>query len=135
MHVAQFLHPLLFSKDHEVIEPMLPNMPFLPGCGPHAVLPQVAVRTKFPQKTPRKTLFKRLHHDGRVGSLRLADQQMHMLGHDHISNHDKTIALADLFQYLEEQVAMLAAAQQGSSLIATGSDEVQVSGAVIAMEP
>jgi hypothetical protein len=65
---------------------------------------------------------------------RFAEEQVHVLGHDHVTDHDKTIAAADLFQHLEKEIAILPATQQGAPLITTGGDKVQVSGAVVTME-
>src|SRR5579863_6318184 len=73
MHVAQFLNPLRFSEDYEVIKTALPNMPFHQGCIPQAALSRVVVSTKFSLQAARKALFERLHDDGWVGSFRLAD--------------------------------------------------------------
>ena len=57
-----------------------------------------------------------------------------MLRHDHVTNDHKTIAFANPLQDLEKQVAIPGAAEQRAPLVATRSDEVQVSGAVVAME-
>jgi superfamily I DNA and RNA helicase len=86
------------------------------------------------QQTPRKTLFQSVHHDRRIAALRFAEEQMHVLGHDHITDNDKTIATADLLQHLEKEIAILPATQQRASLITTGGDKVQLSGAVVTME-
>ncbi len=45
------------------------------------------------------------------------------------------IAPSHLLQHLEKQVSILPAAEHGAALITTGSDKVQISSAVIAMEP
>jgi hypothetical protein len=82
-----------------------------------------------------QTLFQSLHHDRRIAARRFAEEQVHVLGHDHVTNHDKAIAAADLLQHLEKEIAwILPATQQRASLITTGGDKVQVSGAVVTME-
>jgi hypothetical protein len=59
---------------------------------------------------------------------------MNVFRHDHVAYDDKTIAPTDLFQDLEKQVATLLAGEQGTALVATRSYEVEVPGAVVAME-
>jgi hypothetical protein len=66
--------------------------------------------------------------------LRFADQQMKVFGHDHIADDHKLIAPADLFEDLEKKIAALSAAQQGLATITTTGDEMQVSGAVVAVK-
>ena len=58
-----------------------------------------------------------------------------MLGHHHVSYNRKVITPPDLLQHLQEQIAILFSPQQGASLITACGDEMQISGAVIAMEP
>ncbi|MGD0567120.1 MAG: hypothetical protein ABSA78_01845 [Candidatus Sulfotelmatobacter sp.] len=57
-----------------------------------------------------------------------------MLGHDDIAHDHKAIAPAHPLQDFEQQVAMLRFRQQRQSTEATGSDEVETSGAVVALE-
>ena len=59
-----------------------------------------------------EALLQHLHHDRRRGLLRFADQQMEVLGHDHVAEHDKAMASPDFFQKLEQQVATAGGAQQ-----------------------
>jgi hypothetical protein len=44
------------------------------------------------------------------------------------------ITLADPFEDLEKQIAVLGAVKQWTALVATRGDEVKVSGAVVTME-
>ncbi len=57
-----------------------------------------------------------------------------MFGHHDVANHHETVAAAHLFQSLEKQSAASGRAQQGTSAIATGSDEMQVAGTVVSLE-
>jgi len=59
---------------------------------------------------------------------------MHMLGHDHVAYDYKVVATAHLLQHFKEQVAILRVAQDWAALVATRGDEMEVSGAVVAME-
>jgi len=50
-------------------------------------------------------LLYQLHHFGWILLLRFADQQMKVLGHDNVSQHHETTALARFFQDAQEQIA------------------------------
>jgi hypothetical protein len=63
------------------------------------------------------------------------DQRMDMLGYHHVTHGHKMITASHLFQHLEKQVSILPAAEHGAALITTGSDKVETSSAVVAMEP
>jgi len=41
---------------------------------------------------------------------------------------------ADLFAYLQEEIAILPGAKQGEPVVTTGGDKVQVSSSVVAVE-
>jgi hypothetical protein len=56
-----------------------------------------------------------------------------MFGHDHVTGHKKLIAPANLLQYSQQQVTTARRAEQRLSPITTASDEMKVSGAVIAL--
>lgn len=73
-----------------------------------------------------------LHDSGGSAALWLADQQM--LGHHDIAQNHESVALSDLFSNGEKQIAPGSRAQPWLVVIATASDEVQVSGAVISVE-
>jgi hypothetical protein len=73
-------------------------------------------------------------HDRRIATLRFAEEEVHVLGHHHVTDNDKTIAAADLLQHFQKEITILPATQQRASLITTGSDKVQISGAVVTME-
>ena len=59
-----------------------------------------------------------------------ADEEVDVLGHDHVSDDRELIALAHLFEHGEKQVATLRCAEQGMASIATAGNKMQVSGAV-----
>lgn len=60
---------------------------------------------------------------------------MDVLGHDHVADYHETVTPSHRLQNLQEQISVLRGAQERAPLITTGSDEVQVSGAVITMQP
>jgi len=58
---------------------------------------------------------------------------VNVLGHDHVSDHDETVAQADLLQNFEKQVPLGDGSEERALVITTRGDEVQVSAAVVAM--
>jgi hypothetical protein len=86
------------------------------------------------QDAARKAHFERLHHCRRVLLLRFAEEQMNVLGHDHVAHDYKLITSAHLLQHGQKQVAPRGRAQQGLPAITTASDEMQVPGAIKTLE-
>jgi hypothetical protein len=64
-------------------------------------------------------------------SLRFADQQVDVLGHDHISNDHQTVSPPNLFKHLQEQIPPSTESEESLAFMTTESDEVQISGFVI----
>ena len=62
---------------------------------------------------------------------RFADQQMKVLGHDHVAEDDELIPLSYLLENSEKQVAPPRTAKQRLTAVTTASDEMQVSSAVV----
>jgi hypothetical protein len=62
----------------------------------------------------------------RIADVRLADQQMNVLRHDHKSEQAEVIAVADLAENLKERVARFECPKQGHAPIATARDEMPV---------
>jgi hypothetical protein len=65
-----------------------------------------------------------LQHHRWIATLRLAEQQVHMLGHHHVAYYHKVIALSHLLHHLKKQVAILVLAEQSTALVTAGSDKV-----------
>jgi len=57
-----------------------------------------------------------------------------MLRHDHVTDDYKPMALPNLLQHFEEEIARARCVQQGTPLIATCGNKVEVSGAVVALQ-
>lgn len=133
MHVTQLFHALLFGEYHEVVKAVLPDMVL--GGDPRGLdLSRMGGRTHLPQEAACESLFYGLHDDRWVAALRFTQQEMNMLGHDYVAHDHKTIAPPNLLQDLEKQVAIQRAAEQWTALVATLGDEVEVSGAIVAVE-
>jgi hypothetical protein len=85
----------------------------------------------FLQKTPGEALFERLHHHRGIAALGLAEQQINVLGHDHVANHHEAVTTPHLFHDFEKQITILWRAEQWASLVAAGRNKVKISGAVV----
>src|ERR1700747_557800 len=92
VHITQLLNALLLAEDDKIVEAALPDVTGLERSVPQLALPRVGPQAKLAQPAPRKTLFQSLHYDRRIATLRFAEEQMHVLGHDHVTGNDKTIA-------------------------------------------
>jgi len=132
MQVAQFLDALALCPDIEIIEPLLPDV--LRRGVEQAGLRRVASPSRLRQYAPCEAEFESLHHGSRIFLLRFADQQMYVLGHDHVANDDKLIALAHLLQHPQKEVTAARSTKQGLSAITTASDEMKVTGTAVALD-
>jgi hypothetical protein len=61
----------------------------------------------------------------------LADEQVKVLRHDDVSQHNKLVLFAHFFENSQKQITPLIGVEPRLSLIATAGDEVQISGAVV----
>jgi len=59
---------------------------------------------------------------------------MHMLGHHDVSDDYELVTASDVLESFEKEVPIARTAEQRTSLITTGGDEVGVSGAIVAVE-
>jgi len=75
-----------------------------------------------------------LHHGGRSALLRFTDQKMEVLRHHDASENNEAVPCTHLLQSFEEEIAQVRCAQERLPMIATAGDEVQVAGAVVALE-
>ena len=119
MHVAQLLDPLGTAPDVEVVKAFLPDVVWilLEGSG----LGGIAATTHLPQNAARKAEFESLHDSRRSPLLRFANQQMNVLGHDHVADDHELISAPDSLKNGEKQIAT----------VATAGDEMQVSASVV----
>jgi len=96
MHVPEFLDAFAFGPDVEIIESFLPDV--LRSVVEEAGLCRVAFLFSRGQDAARKAKFQGLHHRRRSFLLWFADQQVDMLGHDHVTDNDKLMAPSDLLE-------------------------------------
>jgi len=134
VHVAQLYHTLLLGKHNEIVKATLPNMPHGDGCTPKRICPGTGFGAKFPQQPMGEGLFQSGQHQRRISTLRLGEEKMNMLRHDHVTDDYKLMTLADLLHGFEKQIARAGCAEKGTALITTCGNKVRVSSAVVAVQ-
>jgi len=114
MHIIQFLGQFRFTPNIEVIIPGLPE----------------GSRRAFIEFL-RNNLLEHLQHNRQVASLRLAQQQMHVLGHNHKSGQVESVPTTYSFQRDNECVACSLASQQRRAAITTERNEMNVTSLLV----
>src|SRR5690242_838864 len=132
MHVAQFLHALLLRPRVVVVKAAVPDLTLLKRIGPE--LARSYLRAEPGQYLVRKALFQDFHHYRGIASIRLGHEEMEVLRHDHVADHDETVILAGALQNLQKQTAAIRLGQERPPLITTAGDEVEVSPTVVTPE-
>lgn len=87
-----------------------PHVPLVPLTGFQHDIPQSSLRRGMrlahaAQELACEPLFEDLHDSGRIPLLGLADEQVEVFGHDHITHDDEPIFAADFFEDLQEEIA------------------------------
>ncbi len=59
----------------------------------------------------REALLDGLHHLGGIAAVRLPQQQVQVLGHDHIAHDHEVIPAAHAFENFQQQIAILRLSQ------------------------
>ena len=118
MDVSQLLDPLSLRPDVEVVVAGLPKRTTL----------------NFAQ-LPRNILLQHLHRDRQLRPLRLRDQQVNMLGHDHVSRNVKPVPLARPLQRLLKDVAGSRYPQARRALVTAKGEIVQTPRFLKSFEP
>ncbi len=134
VHVVQLLHLLLFCEHDEIVKSRLPDVAMVESCLPEPILTHVGCRSQFAQEAASEALFDGLHDFGWIAPLRFAEQQVDVLGHDHVTNYHEMVSPAYALQDMKQQVAILCSCEQRQSLITTGGNEMEISRTVVAME-
>ena len=134
MHVAQLPHALLLGKNNEIVEAGLPDVSQGEGCAPKRVCLGTGFGAKFAQQPMGEGLFQGGQHQRGISALRLGEEKMDMLRHDYVTDDDKLMALADLLQHFEKEIARAGRAEKGTALITTCGNKVGVSSAVVAVK-
>jgi len=84
---------------------------------------------------PRHLQLQSVQHPGRRSLCRLTDQQMYMLRHYHVPDQPKSHLVADFSQLLYEEVARTYRLQQWQPPITTEGNKMQMTLAVVALQP
>ena len=134
MNIPQLLALLDFAAYNEIIKPRLPDMTGIERLCPQLALPRPSPPAQFSQHAASKTLLHNLHHGGLGTPLRFADQQMNMLGHNHVPGYDETITGPHLFEDFEKEIPPPRRAEKSQAMVAAEGDEMRVAGAVITMQ-
>src|SRR5713226_7830794 len=88
----------------------------------------------FPTQLSGHPLLERLQHHRRRRFRRLADQQVHVIGHDHITHQQKLVPFANRSQRAHKQVSRANRSQQRQPSVTTEGHKVQIAAAVIAFQ-
>ena len=98
------------------------------GVAPHVeiVVAGLPERAAFgAAQSAGNVLLQHLQCDGKFGSLRLGEEQVDVLRHDHISGNIKAVPLACVFEGFLKYVAGVRGGQSGRAGIATEGDEME----------
>jgi len=136
VHVVKLLDELGLTPDIEIVKARLPEL------GKQAVgLPkwklQLLGRYSFARlaaKPPRYALLQDLHEGGGSACCWLADEQVDVIGHEHVTCQGKAVAVAHLAQNFDEQIFGVSRGKQGQPPVATARDEVQVAQSIAAVQ-
>ena len=79
----------------------------------------------------RKPLLNTLHRGRRCPHLRLTHEQVKVLRHHDVSQHNKAMLFAHFFKNVQKQITAVIGVEPTLSLIATAGDEVKISGTVV----
>src|SRR5882762_2164944 len=134
VHVIQLLSLLSPAIHIEIVKPRLPERPqrFTRRRKWQSQLPR-ARSLPFAQ-LPCHAWFQFLQHYRGSALPQFADQQMHMLGHYHITDQTKSCCIAYSSQFFHQEVSRPRRFQQRQSLVTTESNKVQIALAVIAFK-
>ena len=132
MHVLELFNFLLQAPNIEVVEAALPKSRQRIFVAVEAELQLASRRAALATQFSRDALFQDLHHSGGASVPRLADQHMHVLGHNHVTHQRELVAVAHLTQYVHKDVSGANRAQQRYAAITTKCNEVQMAVPVVA---
>jgi len=135
MHVVQFFFPLCIAPDIEVVKSPLPKSPVL-FHGIAELQGKLGTRNAplFSAHRSRYALFQNLQHPRHIAFLRLADQQMHVLRHEHVPDQPELKFASDFPQHFQEQISRANCFQIPPPVVATKRNEMKVALAVVAFQ-
>ena len=86
------------------------------------------------KQTLTYTLLQNLQHGRRRPDFRLADQNVEVLGHDHVADNLKPILPPNLLEDSQENIARTPTSQKRCAFVATAGNEVKVMMTVNALQ-
>ena len=80
--------------------------------------------SRLAAQAARHALLQDLHDGGRSALGRLAEEQVNVVGHDHIARERKPVTVADFTQNLHKQILGARRGQQGQPPVTAARNEV-----------
>ena len=135
VHVEKFLVFLLSAPDVEIVKSLLPKTSmFCPvWLESKAQLRSGGAAFRPLAKAARNALLENLQDWRRSANLRLADEQVDVLGHEHIPGQCEAVTVPDFSQDLHHNVFRVRGGQQREPAVTTESDEMEVALSVVSV--
>src|SRR6266849_8820899 len=135
VHIVELLAKFLFAPNIEVIEPGLPESRQISDTfgKREAQLPCRRAASLSPQ-VPRDALLQHLQDNRWRVFLRLADEQMHVIRHNHVSDQQESVTFTNLAEGLDEEVSRPQGVEQRQPPIAAEREEMYMAVSVVALQ-
>src|SRR6266404_4895208 len=135
MHVLELLANFLFTPHIEVIKSGLPEARQIPVacCKCAARLPCRRATSASPE-IPRDALLQHFQDDAGCALGGFADEQMNVVGHDHISDQQEIIALTNFPHGLDEYFSRSPRVDQRNPSITTEREEMQMAPSIVSLQ-
>src|ERR1700688_2650562 len=135
VHILQFLSHFFSAPDIEIVKAALPKSGRLAPLWGERQRQLRCRRLSWPSaQGARNFLLEHLQDFRGVALGGLADQQMNVFRHDHITDQLKTVPHADLIQYSHEALAGPGRSEKGTPPIATEGDEMEIAASIKALQ-
>ncbi len=128
VHVVQLLDKLLLTPHVEIVKTRLPELrqKIVSLAKRQAELLPVRFLPSFSPEVPRDALFQDLHHSRRRNIWRLADQEVHVLGHDDVTREFEMITIAYFSENFDKGVFGPHLGKERQAAVAAAGDEMQM---------
>ena len=126
MHIVEFLRHLRARVDIEIIIAALPEAAVFAGTLWKTKGQLARALAFFGAQCAGDALLETLDDLGGSGGAGLAQEQVHMLGHEDVANESKAVTHSCLLKGANSQIARANGVQERPSLIAAKGDEMQI---------
>jgi hypothetical protein len=135
VHVFELLANFLLAPHIEVIKSGLPETrkTFIPSCKCEAQLPCRRAPYASPE-IPRNALLQHFQDDRWRGFRRFADEQVHVIGHDHVADQQEIVPFTNLAESVHEKISPLLGMEQRQPPITTEREEVQITSSIVTFQ-